>query len=329
MRKTFFCIDSHACGNPVRVVAGGGPILPHLPIAERRAIFMRDHDWVRTALMFEPRGHDVMSGAIIYPPFRDDCDAAVLFIEVSGCLPMCGAGTIGLSTVLLEEGLVVPKVPGRLSLETPAGRVDVTYEMEGGRVQSVRLFNVASYLHASDVTVEVEGLGPLTVDISYGGNFYAVVEPQANWRGLDVGVSEIISLSQRLRRALAHLDIVHPEDPSITGVHHAIWCDAPQSGGDGRGAVFYGEKAIDRSPGGTGTSARMAQLFGKGRLGLGDAYRNESMIGTSFDGRVEGIVKIGPFTGIRPSIGAWARIIGHNTIFVDDRDPLFEGFQLL
>ncbi|WP_136685412.1 4-hydroxyproline epimerase [Falsirhodobacter xinxiangensis] len=330
MRKTFFCIDSHACGNPVRVVAGGGPILPHLPIAERRAIFMRDHDWMRTALMFEPRGHDVMSGAIIYPPHRDDCDAAILFIEVSGCLPMCGAGTIGLSTVLLEEGLVVPKVPGRLSLETPAGRVDVTYDMEGGRVKSVRLFNVASYLHASDVTVEVEGLGPLTVDIAYGGNFYAVVEPQENWRGLDVGVSEIISLSQRLRRALAEaIDPVHPEDVAIRGVHHAIWCDAPRSGGDGRGAVFYGERAIDRSPGGTGTSARMAQLFGKGRLGLGDAYRNESMIGTDFDGRVEEIVKVGPFTGIRPSIGAWARIIGHNTIFVDHADPLWKGFQLV
>lgn len=329
MRKTFFCIDSHACGNPVRVVAGGGPLLPHLPIAERRALFVRDHDWIRTALMFEPRGHDVMSGAIFYPPYRDDCDVAVVFIEVSGCLPMCGAGAIGLSTVLIEEGLVSPRVPGTLSLETPAGRVGVTYRMEGDRVAEVRLFNVPSYLHAADVAVDVPGVGRLVVDIAYGGNFYAVVEPQDNWPGLEIGPSAIVALSQKLRTALADvIDPVHPQDDRIRGVHHAIWCDAPKGDADGRGAVFYGEKAIDRSPGGTGTSARMAQLHGKGRLAVGGRYRNESLIGTIFDGLVEDEVAVGPFTGIRPSLGAWARIVGHNTIFVDDRDPLFRGFQI-
>lgn len=331
MRKTFFCIDSHACGNPVRVVAGGGPLLPHLPVAERRALFVRDHDWIRTALMFEPRGHDVMSGAIFYPPYREDCDVAVVFIEVSGCLPMCGAGTIGLSTVLIEEGLVTPRVPGTLSLETPAGRVDVTYRMEGDKMAEVRLFNVPSYLHAADVRVEVPGVGPLKVDIAYGGNFYAVVEPQENWPGLDIGSSAIVALSQKLRTALADVTCpVHPEDDRIRGVHHAIWCDnAPKGEADGRAAVFYGEKAIDRSPGGTGTSARMAQLHGKGRLAAGGRHRSESLIGTIFDGRVEDEVAIGAFTGIRPSLGAWARIIGHNTIFVDDRDPLFKGFQIV
>lgn len=329
MRKTFFCIDSHACGNPVRVVAGGGPLLPHLPVAERRALFVRDHDWIRTALMFEPRGHDVMSGAIFYPPWRDDCDVAVVFIEVSGCLPMCGAGTIGLSTVLIEEGLVTPRVPGRLSLETPAGRVDVDYRMDGDKVAEVRLFNVASYLHAADLTVDVEGVGPLVVDIAYGGNFYAVIEPQQNWAGLEMSASDIVALSQKLRTALAEvIDPVHPEDGRIRGVHHAIWCDAPKGDADGRGAVFYGEKAIDRSPGGTGTSARMAQLHGKGRLAVGGRYRNESLIGTVFNGRVEEEVMVGAYQGIRPSLGAWARITGHNTIFVDDRDPLSKGFQI-
>lgn len=329
MRKAFFCIDAHACGNPVRVVAGGGPLLPHLSMAERRAIFQRDHDWMRTALMFEPRGHDVMSGAIFYPPWREDCDVAVLFIEVSGCLPMCGAGTIGLATVLIEEGLVAPRTPGLLSLETPAGRVDVAYAMDGDRVASVRLFNVASWLHAADVTVEVEGAGPLTVDIAYGGNFYAVVEPQAGWAGLDMPADALISLSRRLRAALAGIEPVHPEDPAIRGVDHVIWCDAPKGQADGRGAVFYGEKALDRSPGGTGTSARMAQLHGRGRLAVGGRWRQESPIGTVFDGRVEEEVAVGPFRGIRPSLGAWARLIGHNTIFVDDRDPLFRGFQIL
>jgi 4-hydroxyproline epimerase len=139
---TFLCIDAHTCGNPVRVVAGGGPILPAVSMAEKRQIFLAEHDWVRRALMFEPRGHDVMSGSILYPPSRPDCDLGVLFIEVSGCLPMCGHGTIGTVTVALEEGLVTPKVEGRLALEVPAGRVEVVYERNGRHVDEVRLFNI-------------------------------------------------------------------------------------------------------------------------------------------------------------------------------------------
>ncbi|MEK1850873.1 MAG: 4-hydroxyproline epimerase [Phyllobacterium sp.] len=331
MRRSFFCIDSHTCGNPVRLVAGGGPLLPNVSMAERRELFVRDHDWIRKALMFEPRGHDVMSGAIIYPTSRDDCDFAVLFIEVSGCLPMCGAGTIGLVTAAIEEGLVTPRIEGKLSIETPAGRVDITYEKKGDFVDSVRLFNVASYLHSVDLAVDVPGVGRLVVDIAYGGNYYAVVEPQENWAGLEtVSASQIVSLSQELRNALANVtNPVHPQDRRIAGVHHVIWCDRPRSkDADGRCAVFYGDKAIDRSPGGTGTSARMAQLYGKGRLEIGDRYRHESLIGTVFDGRVEAIASIGPYNGIMPSVGGWARIIGHNTIFVDDRDPLVHGFQI-
>lgn len=331
MRRSFFCIDSHACGNPVRLVAGGAPLLPHLPMADRREIFVRDHDWVRKALMFEPRGHDVMSGSIIYPAYREDCDFAVLFIEVSGCLPMCGAGTIGTVTAAIEEGLVMPRQPGRVAIETPAGRVDVAYEWSDGHVTSVRLHNVPSYLQDADVVVDVPGMGRLSVDISYGGNFYAVIEPQENWRGLDgMNASQIVECSRNLRDALAGVcDPVHPDDPRIRGVHHAIWCDGPgDDSSDGRGAVFYGEKAIDRSPGGTGTSARMAQLYGKGRLDVGQTFRNQSLIGTVFEGRVEEKAKVGPYQGILPSIGGWARVIGHNTIFVDDRDPLAHGFQI-
>ncbi len=331
MRHSFFCIDSHACGNPVRVVAGGGPLLPSVSMAERREIFVRDHDWVRTALMFEPRGHDIMSGVIIYPPSRDDCDFAALFIEVSGCLPMCGAGTLGLATVVIEEGLVTPRQPGKLAIETPAGRVDVDYTLSGECVDAIRLFNVASYLHRADVVVEVPGVGSFTVDIAYGGNFYAVVEPQRSWAGLTgMTTADIVDLSQRLRSALAEVCApVHPENSRIRGVHHIIWCDDKHgSAADGRSAVFYGDKAIDRSPGGTGTSARMAQLFGKGRLNVGDTFRNESLIGTIFEGKVESTAKVGAFDGIRPSLCGWAQITGHNTIFVDDRDPLRHGFQL-
>ncbi|MCO8163838.1 4-hydroxyproline epimerase [Pseudomonas sp. 21LCFQ010] len=331
MKHTFFCIDAHTCGNPVRLVAGGAPLLPHVPIAERRALFVEHHDWVRKALMFEPRGHDVMSGAIIYPAYRQDCDFAVLFIEVSGCLPMCGAGTIGLVTSALEAGLVTPRVPGQLSIETPAGRVDIRYTREGDRVSSVQMLNVASYLHAQDVVVDVEGLGRLSVDIAYGGNYYAVVEPQATWAGLDgMPTKRIIELSQNLRSALAQLpEPVHPEDSRIRGVHHVIWCDQPPIPDiDGRCAVFYGDQAIDRSPGGTGTSARMAQLQGRGRLAVGEEFRHQSLIGTTFVGRIEGVTRVGEYPAILPGVTGWARVTGHNTIFVDDNDPLAHGFLI-
>lgn len=330
-RHTFFCVDAHTCGNPVRVVVGGGPILPHVSMAEKRQIFLRDHDWVRKALMFEPRGHDVMSGTILYPPSREDCDIGVLFIEVSGCLPMCGHGTIGTVTAALEEGLVVPREEGKLAIEAPAGRVAIEYVRNGQYVEQVRLYNVASYLHASDVEIEVPELGRLSIDLSYGGNYYVIIEPQANWAGLDdMSARDIVSLSPKIRHAVQErLAPVHPEDDRIVGVSHVMWCDAPRNPrAHARNAVFYGEKAIDRSPCGTGSSARMAQLVAKGRLAVGDEFVHESIIGTLFDCRVEAAEQVGNFSAILPSISGWARVIGHNTIYVDDVDPLARGFQL-
>ena len=330
-RHTFFCIDAHTCGNPVRVVAGGGPLLPNVPMGEKRQIFMREHDWVRRALMFEPRGHDVMSGSILYPSTRDDCDVGVLYIEVSGCLPMCGHGTIGTVTAAIEEGLVVPREPGRMAIEAPAGRIAIEYVQEGAYVEQVRLFNVASYLHARDVEIEVPGLGALTIDVAYGGNFYAIIEKQANWPGLDGMPAEaIVRFSPDVRRAAqAKVAPVHPEDDRIAGVSHIMWCDAPRDArAHARNAVFYGEKAVDRSPCGTGSSARMAQLVGRGRLQVGQEFVHESVIGTMFDCRVERATRIGNVDAIMPSVAGWARVIGHNTIYVDDRDPLAHGFQL-
>jgi 4-hydroxyproline epimerase len=331
MRHTFFCVDAHTCGNPVRVVAGGAPQLPHVPMSEKREIFQRDHDWVRQALMFEPRGHDVMSGPILYPSSREDCDIGVLFIEVSGCLPMCGHGTIGTVTAALEEGLVVPKVPGRIAIEAPAGKVEIEYTQTGNLIDQVRLFNVPAYLHARDVEIEVPTLGRLTVDLSYGGNYYVIIEPQENWAGLDnMPVSEIVRLSPIVRAAAQEaLRPVHPTNPRIHGVSHVMWCDAPKApDADARNAVFYGEKAIDRSPCGTGSSARMAQLHARGKLKAGDRFVHESIIGTMFDCRIEGETMVGEQHAILPSVAGWARVIGHNTIFVDDRDPLMHGFQL-
>ena len=331
-RHSFFCIDAHTCGNPVRVVAGGAPLLPHVPMAERRQIFLREFDWVRRALMFEPRGHDLMSGSILYPPAHAECDLGVLYIEVSGCLPMCGHGTIGTVTVAIEEGLVTPRTPGRLTLETPAGLVGIEYREEGGFVEQVRLFNVPAYLHAADLRIEVPGLGELTVDVAYGGNFYAIVEPQPNWRGLDhATAADLVRLSPAVRAAAeAALAPVHPEDERIRGVSHVMWTGAPRAArAHARNAVFYGEKAIDRSPCGTGSSARMAQLVARGRLAVGAEFVHESIIGTLFDCRVEAAAVVGGRDAIRPSVAGWARITGHNTIFVDERDPLAHGFQLI
>ncbi len=330
-RHTFFCIDAHTCGNPVRIVAGGAPMLPNVPMSEKREIFVRDYDWVRRALMFEPRGHDIMSGTILYPSSRDDCDVGVLFIEVSGCLPMCGHGTIGTVTAAIEEGLVVPREEGRLAIEAPAGRISIEYSKQGQFVEQVRLFNVASYLHASAIEIDVPGLGPLKFDLAYGGNYYVIIEPQPGWTGLDgMSADAIVRLSPAVRQAAQEkLAPVHPEDPRIGGVSHVMWCDRPRDPrATARNAVFYGDKAIDRSPYGTGSSARMAQLVGKGRLAVGQEFVHESVIGTLFDCRVEAETKVGNSAAILPSVAGWARVTGHNTIYVDDRDPLAHGFQL-
>jgi 4-hydroxyproline epimerase len=329
-RHTFFCVDAHTCGNPVRVVVAGAPPLPSIPMAEKRLLFSRDFDWVRRSLMFEPRGHDIMSGVVLYPATRSDCDIGFLFIEVSGCLPMCGHGTIGAVTAALEEGLVVPSEEGRLAIEAPAGRIEVAYRRDRF-VEEVRLFNVASYLHASEINISVPGLGELSVDLAYGGNFYAIIEPQTAWSGLDgMTASELLALSPLVRSLVeAKTHPVHPEDERIRGVSHVMWCDRPTSPkAHARNAVFYGDKAIDRSPCGTGSSARMAQLSAKGLLRVGSEFNHESIIGTIFQCRVESETKVGSFAAIRPSVAGWARVIGHNTIFVDDRDPLAHGFRL-
>lgn len=331
MNHTFFCIDGHTCGNPVRLVTAGAPALAGSSMIERRAHFEREHDWVRTALMFEPRGHDVMSGTIVYPPTRPDCDAAILFIEVSGCLAMCGHGTIGTVTFLIEHGLVQPREPGVLRLDTPAGLVLAHYTQNGDGVESVKLTMVPSFLHSRDLSVKVDGLGEITFDVAYGGNFYAIVESQPGYADLEaLTPSDIQRLSPILRaKANEKYRFVHPETPEIRGLSHVMWTGRPRmAGATARNAVFYGDKAIDRSPCGTGTSARMAQLVARGQLRMGETFVHESIIGTAFNGVALERVTVGGYDGIRPSVEGWARVTGHNTIFVNDRDPLRHGFIL-
>lgn len=330
-RRTFSCIDAHTAGNPVRVVSGGGPQLDGDSMSERRQHFLAEYDWIRTGLMFEPRGHDMMSGSILYPPTSDDCDVGILFIETSGCLPMCGHGTIGTVTVAIEHGLVDPETPGVLRLDTPAGPVEARYEMDGDYVESVRIVNVPSYLEATDLTVECPDLGPVTVDVAYGGNFYAIVEPQDNYGGLqDVTVNQLLRWSPVLRRRLNEQHtFVHPADDTIRGLTHIEWAGDPTTDeADGRNAVFYGDRAIDRSPCGTGTSARVAQKVARNELQVGDTYVHESIIGSLFQARVERQTRVGEKEAIVPSIEGWAQVTGLNTIFIDDRDPYAHGFQV-
>ena len=230
-RSEFVCIDAHTCGNPVRLVAEGGPPLQGATMAERRQHFMAEFDWIRTALMYEPRGHAAMSGSILYPTERADCDIGVLYIETSGCLPMCGHGTIGTVTIAIEHGMVKPRVPGELALETPAGRVIARYREERGRVRSVRITNVPCYLPAKALPVDCPELGgPLTVDVAFGGNFYAIVEPQTLYRDLaDLAVSDLIAISPRLRERLNdRYTFVHPEDGRIRGLSHLLWAGRPR-----------------------------------------------------------------------------------------------------
>ena len=333
MKKTFFCIDAHTCGNPVRLVAGGGPLLKGNNMSEKRQHFLAEFDWIRKGLMFEPRGHDMMSGSILYPPHDPLNDVAVLFIETSGCLPMCGHGTIGTITIAIEEGLITPKTPGIIRMEAPAGLVMIEYRQQGKKVTSVKLTNVPAFLAAEKIEVECPDLGILKVDVSYGGNFYAIVDTQENFKGIEnYNADQLISWSRVMRKRINQQhQFVHPENPTINGCSHILWSGAVMDkNSTARNAVFYGDKAIDRSPCGTGTSARMAQWAAKGKLKLGEAFVHESIIGSKFTGRVERETTVAGQPAIVPSVEGWAKIYGYNTITIDpDDDPYAYGFQVL
>ena len=336
MRSVFFCIDGHTAGNPVRLVAGGAPFLAGSSMSERRQDFLARYDWIRLGLMFEPRGHDMMSGGFLYPPFDPANDAAILFMETSGCLPMCGHGTIGMITFAIEHGLIRPRTPGRLSVEVPAGVIGIEYATEGDKVTSVTIRNVPSYIAARGIQIDVPGLGPLTVDVAYGGNFYAIIEPQNGYRGIDdLGAARILALSPVVRSLMrAAVEPVHPLDSTIRGVSHVMWIDRAAPGrpkGEemhGRNAVFYGDRAIDRSPCGTGTSARLAHLAGTGRLRPGEPFIHESIIGSRFTGRVQQTLDLYGTPAIIPSIEGSAFTIGFNTLWIDPAQPFPTGFQV-
>jgi 4-hydroxyproline epimerase len=331
VRSVFFCIDGHTAGNPVRLVAGGVPFLNGRTMSERRVDFEQRFDWIRRALMFEPRGHDMMSGGFVMPPLDPAHDAAILFIETSGCLPMCGHGTIGMVTFAIEHGLLRPRTPGRLTIEVPAGLIGIDYTLESDKVTSVTIRNVPAYLARSGLQIELPELGRVQLDVAYGGNFYAIIEPQPGYPGIDaLGAAGLLRLSPLVRARVREIyEPVHPLDATIRGVSHVMWTDAPRGeGADGRNAVFYGDRAIDRSPCGTGTSARVAQLSARGVLRPGDTFVHESIIGSRFNARVLEALELAGTPAIIPSIEGSAYTTGYNTIWIDERQPFPDGFMV-
>lgn len=330
-RHIFHAVDSHTEGMPTRVITGGIGTLPGATMAERRTHFMAHRDAVRTLLMYEPRGHAAMSGAVLQPPTRPDADFGVLFMEVSGCLPMCGHGTIGVATALVETGMVEVTEPvTTVRLDTPAGLVSVDVRVEDGAATSVTLTNVPAFSAGLGLTAKVPGHGTVPYDLAYGGNFYAMVHLD------DLGLpfdrsrkDELLAAGLALMDAVNATDRpVHPLDPAIHGLKHvqliAPGSDAVRS----RHAMAIHPGWFDRSPCGTGTSARMAQLHARGELALGADFVNESFIGTEFTGRLVAETTVGTLPAVVPTVTGRAWITGTAQYFLDPADPFPEGFLL-
>jgi len=330
-KRVFHAVDSHTEGMPTRVITGGIGVIPGDSMFERRRYFLEHLDHVRKLLMYEPRGHASMSGAILQPATRPDADFGVLFIEVSGCLPMCGHGTMGIATVLVETGMVEVTEPvTTIRLETPAGLVVVDVAVEDGAAMSVTLRNVPSFCVATDRVVAVPGYGEVRYDVAYGGNFYALVELD------DLGLpfdrsrkNDLLEAGLEIMGAInASAPPVHPENPEIAGVHH-VYLAAPGSDArHSRHAMAIHPGWFDRSPCGTGTSARMAQLHARGLLPLGQDFRNDSFIGTTFIGRLVEETTVGGLPAVVPTVSGRAWITGTAQYMLDPRDPFPEGFEL-
>jgi proline racemase len=331
-RHVFHAVDSHTEGMPTRVVTGGVGVIPGDTMAARREYFLANLDHLRTLLMYEPRGHSAMSGAILQPPTRPDADYGVLFIEVSGCLPMCGHGTIGVATVLVETGMVPVTTPvTTVRLDTPAGLVAAEVAVrDDGAATAVTIRNVPSFPVALDATVDVPGFGKVRYDLAYGGNFYTIVELDELGLPFDrADQGRLIEAALSIMDAINGSDRpVHPEDPRISGCHH-VYLAAPGSDAKhSRHAMAIHPGWFDRSPCGTGTSARMAQLWARGSLALGDDFVNESFLGTRFIGRLIEETTISGRPAVVPTVTGRAWITGTAQYLLDPEDPFPAGFEL-
>ncbi|ONI81161.1 proline racemase [Actinosynnema sp. ALI-1.44] len=329
--RYFTAVDSHTEGMPTRVITGGVGVIPGVTMAERRAYFVEYLDHIRQFLVNEPRGHAAMSGAILQPPTRPDADTGVLYIEVSGCLPMCGHGTIGVATVLVETGMVEVVEPvTTVRLDTPAGLVVAQVRVRDGRAESVTIENVPSFSLELDAAVTVPGIGEVRYDMAYGGNFYAVLPIKD--LGIPFDKSEkdrMLTAGLRIMAAInASRRPVHPADPGISGCKHVQLVAPGGDGSDARNAMVIHPGWFDRSPCGTGTSARMAQLHARGELGIGQDFVNESLLGTAFTGRLIKETTVGALTAVVPTVTGRAWITGMAEYLLDPTDPFPTGFTL-
>lgn len=330
-QRVFHAVDSHTEGMPTRVIVGGVGTLPGATMEERRQWFMANSDDLRLLLMNEPRGHSAMSGAILQPPTRADADFGVLYIEVSGCLPMCGHGTIGVATVLVETGMVPVVEPvTTIRLDTPAGLVIADVQVSDGHADSVTIRNVPSFAVALDQVVNVPGLGAVEYDLAFGGNFYAIVSLEQIGLPFDRSrKDDLLKAGLSIMAAIeAQGEPVHPIDSTIRGCHH-VYLKAPGSTAlHSRHAMAIHPGWFDRSPCGTGTSARMAQLHARGELALNTDFVNESFIGTSFTGRLVETTEVAGIPAVIPTITGRAWVTGTAQYMLDPSDPFPQGFVL-
>jgi proline racemase len=329
--RVFHAVDSHTEGMPTRVVTGGVGVVPGATMFDRRRYFIDNLDHIRELLMNEPRGHSAMSGAILQPPTRPDADFGVLFIEVSGCLPMCGHGTIGVATVLVETGMVEVEEPvTTIRLDTPAGLVVVDVRVEDGSAKAVTLRNVPSFALALDRTVKVSPWGEVGYDMAFGGNFYAIVELDGLGIAFDrANKNRIMEAGLAIMAAVNEQDRpVHPGNPEISGVHHVYMAAPGSTATHSRHAMVIHPGMFDRSPCGTGTSARMAQLHARGQLPLDTEFRNESFIGTHFIGKLVEETEVAGHPAVIPTVTGRAWITGTAQYMYDPDDPFPQGFEL-
>jgi proline racemase len=330
-RRVFAAVDSHTEGMPTRVIVGGVAPIPGATMAQRRVYFLEHLDEIRQLLVNEPRGHAAMSGAILQPPTRPDADWGVLYIEVSGCLPMCGHGTIGVATVLVETGMVEVTEPvTSIRLDTPAGLVVADVQVSDGAATAVTFRNVPAFSVALDREVAVPGIGTVTLDLAFGGNFYAILPIEQVGLPFDrARGQEILDAGMRIAAAVNEQDEpVHPEDPTIRGCHHVQFLAPGSDARLSRHAMAIHPGWFDRSPCGTGTSARMAQLHARGELKLGDEFVNESFIGTRFIGRLVEQTAVAGIPAVVPTITGRAWVTGTAQYMLDPTDPFPAGFVL-
>ncbi|MGC8230100.1 proline racemase family protein [Pseudobacillus badius] len=331
-QKVFTTIDTHTGGNPTRTVISGLPKLEGTTMSEKMLYMKKEHDWIRKLLMNEPRGHDVMSGALITEPCHPDADIGVIYIETGGYLPMCGHDTIGVCTALVEAGLIPVKEPvTSLKLDTPAGLVEAEITVENGKAKEVSFCNVPAFWLKS-VSVDVAGIGQVQADIAYGGNFYAIIEAASV--GLELvpdQASLIIERAISIRNEInQQTEIVHPHHPFIRGLTHVEFYGEPtHDRADVKNTVVVPPGGIDRSPCGTGTSAKLAVMYKKKEIGINEPFVHESIVGSLFRGVIVQTADAGQVETVETRISGSAWLMGMNQFFYNEQDPLREGFLLI